>query len=268
MLNGTTSLMLVSGLLAGFNAPAAAQFRYDYGAEALLSPRDVIETLRDQGFRSFTRPRLNRDVYVLNAIDPYDVPVRLIVSAHDGAILEAFRERRRGGSRVIVDPEVDDDNPKVESTPPPRNEPPRARPRPAPQAREVPPQPANPDLGPRAPTTTKRSPLAIPRDGTGEPPPGAGTRSQPRVIPMTPGVTAPSSKVEPQAPPSPSLPPPAPPLAEAPARPVIDMPPQVREVPRLREPEAGSPADTPRVLDFRGNRNPSDGQPIPAAPLE
>lgn len=90
--------------LAGLTVPAAAQFfarpifggfyhsgplyapvpRGDVGIGALA----VIEDLRDQGYRQVSIAARQPDVFVVDAVSPRGQPVRLIVDAYDGEILE------------------------------------------------------------------------------------------------------------------------------------------------------------------------------------
>ncbi|HRJ70458.1 MAG TPA: hypothetical protein PK812_12725, partial [Beijerinckiaceae bacterium] len=77
--------------LAGLGAPAQAQYFF---GPPVLPQRAVIEVLRDEGFRRISPPILNRDVYFLDAVDPYGTPVRLIVSAYNGDIIKAHLRPR------------------------------------------------------------------------------------------------------------------------------------------------------------------------------
>jgi hypothetical protein len=250
--------LLIGGLLLGpvALAPARAQMAYGF---ARLHPVEVVDLLRDQGFRRLSRPVSNRDVYVLDALDPYNVPVRLIVSAHTGDIVEVFRQR--GLSTVEVDP--DDDEAVDRHLPPARDAVRPARPeRQAtlpPVVKEAPPRTTNPALTPKSPTVVKRSPLAIPKeDGPGAATaPSAnlpGTRSSPRVIPMTPEVKTPATT----AAPAPAEPPKAA-LAPEPQSMPMAPPPSDTQLPS---------APPPAVLDYRGGRTGQDGGMVPPAPLD
>ncbi|HRK24651.1 MAG TPA: hypothetical protein PLQ11_06830 [Beijerinckiaceae bacterium] len=250
-------LALVLALAAPVASPATAQYFGRGFDDDVLSPREVVEILRDRGFSRLTRPLRNRDVYVVNAIDPYGVPVRLIVSSDDGSILEAFRQRGiPRGSRIEIDPE---DDPRV-VVPPPRAEPPRAT-RPAPQ-RDAVPRSNDAEQAPAPPTSAKRSPLALPKDpaAPGKTDPSAGTRERPRVIPLTPGVTAPSTQAVPQLSPGvqTSQTPVLPDLPNAPPPAVLDP-----RGPQL----APSQGQGGSLLDFRSGRG-GDGSAIPPPPLD
>lgn len=105
----TTRIAGLLALLAGFGASeAAAQFYprpfvyggyYSYSGPIVIpEPRrpvgssvaHIFEDLRDQGFRSLTLSGRRPDVLVVDAIAPNRQPVRLIVDAYDGEILERY----------------------------------------------------------------------------------------------------------------------------------------------------------------------------------
>lgn len=212
-------------------AATAQMWRHGPGPSA----REVVQDLRDEGFRRISPPVLNHDAYVLDAIDPYNTPVRLIVSAHDGRILAVHRQRDagwRGGGRHLppVD-DLDDDEP-IFSSPPPQR-PSRQATAPAPKAE--PPRSANPALTPRTPTVTKTSPLAIPKDkdARGEKPKDGkapvaampGTKTAPRVIPMAPAAVVPPKGTASGATPAPAAT--VPPASTTPAVPLAPTPPMV-----------------------------------------
>lgn len=207
------SLLLGAALVAGgMTLPAAAQFWHagpDFHRPG-LSAHEIVSDLRDEGFRRLSPPVRNRDVYVLDAIDPYDVPVRVIVSVFDGRILAVHPQR--GVVRRPVEPFIDEEG--VVTAPP------KVTPRPPKQAlaqppKVEPPKSANPALTPKNPTVVRTSPLAIPKDKDSKPaepkdPQAAmpGSKTAPRVIPMAPAAekSAPVATPEPKASP---LPPPA-----------------------------------------------------------
>ena len=68
-----------------------------YGAAAApplvgaLPPAEIIASVRSAGFDPVSRPVRRGGVYVLFAIDRYDVDVRVTVDAHSGRVLSAMR---------------------------------------------------------------------------------------------------------------------------------------------------------------------------------
>jgi hypothetical protein len=68
-----------------------------YGAAAApplvgaLPPDEIIASVRSAGFDPVSRPMHRGGVYVLFAIDRYDVDVRVTVDAHSGRVLSAMR---------------------------------------------------------------------------------------------------------------------------------------------------------------------------------
>ena len=187
----------------------------------VLPERAILGSLHQEGFRRLSPPVLNRDVYVLDAIDPYGDPVRVIVSAFNGRIVAAHPQRgswqdERGGGRwganrwggdrwgglPRVDPFDDEEEDEVRPVPPRAQsaKPPRQAAAPPP-VKVDPPKATNPALTPRNPTIVKTSPLAIPKDKDGASgkdektsPVSAmpGTKVQPRVIPIAPVTAAPA----------------------------------------------------------------------------
>lgn len=65
-----------------------------YGAP-VLNEHQLMRMLRQQGYSRFSQPVLNRDVYVLDALTARGAPVRLIVSAYNGAVIDAHAQRER-----------------------------------------------------------------------------------------------------------------------------------------------------------------------------
>jgi len=110
MIAKATRMSGLAGILAfmaGFGATeASAQFYarpffyggYYSGPIVVPVPRrpigvsvgDVFDDLRDQGYRGLTLSGRRPDVLVIDAIDRNRQPVRLIVDAHDGEVLERF----------------------------------------------------------------------------------------------------------------------------------------------------------------------------------
>lgn len=204
-------LVFATGLLA---APAA-QAQMFYGPP-VLPERAIVGALHSEGFRRLSPPVLNRDVYVLDALDPYGDPVRIIVSAYDGRIVAAYPQRggREGdmprGGRWGGLPQVDqfDDDDDVVTPTQPRVAPRPPRQAAVPQVKVDPPKVSNPALTPKNPTVVKTSPLAIPKDKdasddkSGKPPIAAmpGTKTVPRVIPIAPVTAAPAQPAAPAVP--------------------------------------------------------------------
>jgi len=54
-----------------------------------LPPHEILTIIRSTGFEPLGRPVRNGQTYVLRAIDPYDMEVRLIVDARTGRIVSA-----------------------------------------------------------------------------------------------------------------------------------------------------------------------------------
>lgn len=99
--------MLVGSAL--LSAPAQAQFyvgplgprvfaspHFGFGggyyapSERRLHPSIIVEELEDRGFRDLVLISRRPDVYVIEGMSPRREPVRLIVDAYDGEILERF----------------------------------------------------------------------------------------------------------------------------------------------------------------------------------
>ena len=78
------ALALAGGGAVGFAQAASAQFAFD---DAVLPPRVVAWRLADRGFSGMTRPRYDGRVYVVEAIDPAGIPVRLFLDPAGGAIV-------------------------------------------------------------------------------------------------------------------------------------------------------------------------------------
>ncbi|MCJ2051429.1 hypothetical protein [Methylobacterium sp. J-070] len=86
---------LVSGAaLVGLCRSADAQFAFE---DEILPPRVVAWRLADRGFTGLTRPRFDGRVYVVDAVSPTGVPVRLLVDPAAGAIV---------GQRRVAAPET------------------------------------------------------------------------------------------------------------------------------------------------------------------
>ncbi|RVU18719.1 hypothetical protein [Methylobacterium oryzihabitans] len=86
--------VLAALVLAGpVTGPAAAQV-YGYTVEevdAVLSPRAVLARLGRQGYAPLSHPRFDGETYTLDAESPGGSPVRLVVDARSGRILDRDR---------------------------------------------------------------------------------------------------------------------------------------------------------------------------------
>lgn len=196
----TVATLAMAGLLAGGTLPVQAQVYFGshfgvhrFSQEPVLPERAIVQILRQDGFRRLSPPVLNRDVYVLDAVDPYGDPVRVIVGAYDGRILQAHRQRE--ARWVHPDPfgnPFDDER----LTPTPPQAAPRVLPRKQALAPVAPPAlKEKPLIAPQAPkappTVLKKTPPAIPGSDAAKPiapvaGAQAGTKVVPRVIEMTP----------------------------------------------------------------------------------
>lgn len=74
---------------------------YHAPRERRLHPAMIVEELEDRGFRDLVLVSRRADVYVIEGISPRREPVRLIVDAYDGEILERFS---RGRATAAVNP--------------------------------------------------------------------------------------------------------------------------------------------------------------------
>lgn len=132
--------------LAAAPAPAAAQIFFEFGVWR-LDPVDVIDELRDQGFRQ-VGPLIPRGrVYLVDATEPTGERVRLVVSAGSGDILQTIvlsqprfidvpPEHRRPLRRARpVEPREESGRPQRQAVVPPERPPVRPQPRPSPTLR-------------------------------------------------------------------------------------------------------------------------------------
>jgi hypothetical protein len=76
--------LLAGGGLLGLCGSASAQFAFE---EEILPPRVLVWRLTDRGFTGLSRPRFDGRVYVVDAISPAGIPVRLLVDPMAGAII-------------------------------------------------------------------------------------------------------------------------------------------------------------------------------------
>jgi len=152
-------------------APAAAQFPDD----PPLPRREILALLERRGFEPIARPRLDGDAYLVDALSPRGVPVRLVVDAYDGVVIERIvlreetldpdpfeappwargpRAERLGADRLAPDGELFGDEPRRPAprrAEPPREraarvEPPASKPAPPPRAAHTPTPPPAPQL--------------------------------------------------------------------------------------------------------------------------
>ncbi|WP_191991891.1 hypothetical protein [Methylobacterium mesophilicum] len=76
--------VVAGGALLGLGGHASAQFAFE---EEILPPRVVAWRLADRGFTGLSRPRFDGRVYVVDAVNPAGIPVRLLVDPTGGAII-------------------------------------------------------------------------------------------------------------------------------------------------------------------------------------
>ncbi|MCJ2070357.1 hypothetical protein MKK75_16375 [Methylobacterium sp. J-030] len=76
--------LLSGGALMGLCRGASAQFAFE---EEVVPPRVVAWRLADQGFTGLSRPRFNGRVYVVEAVSPAGMPMRLFVDPGSGGIV-------------------------------------------------------------------------------------------------------------------------------------------------------------------------------------
>lgn len=173
----TIRAIALAGLLVGWTltSPAAA-------APAAFGPADISYIASAMGFEPLTRPVRTGRYFALRAIDPYDVPVRLVIDGHTGRRVSArpvdaaYRAYPPGGygyGHGYGDPLYGPPGygrpmvPEARPHQPPRRTPmPRPRPdataksKPAPAPSEAKPAPAaepqaSPEAKPEAPPETK-----------------------------------------------------------------------------------------------------------------
>lgn len=78
------AVLLSGGALIGLCQSASAQFAFE---EEVVPPRVVAWRLADQGFTGLSRPRFNGRVYVVEAVSPTGMPIRLFVDPASGGII-------------------------------------------------------------------------------------------------------------------------------------------------------------------------------------
>lgn len=83
-----SALLLSAGLVLGTGAAASAQgFAGTFFDDDILPPRVVAWRLADRGFTNLSRPRFDGRVYVVDAVGPAGLPVRLVLDPATGAII-------------------------------------------------------------------------------------------------------------------------------------------------------------------------------------
>ena len=83
-LRALRAALLAGGLILVAGGTARAQFVFD---DAVLPPRVVAWRLAERGFTGLSRPRFDGRVYVVEAVGPSGMPVRLFVDPVVGAIV-------------------------------------------------------------------------------------------------------------------------------------------------------------------------------------
>lgn len=78
------AVVLSAATCLGASSGAHAQFAFE---DEVLPPRVVAWRLADRGFSGLSRPRFDGRVYVVEAVGPAGVPVRLFVDPMTGAIV-------------------------------------------------------------------------------------------------------------------------------------------------------------------------------------
>ncbi len=87
----TAILLSTSVMLAGTVTAGAQGFARTFFDDDILPPRVVAWRLADRGFTEVSRPRFDGRVYIVTAVGPAGVPVRLILDPATGAIIDRQR---------------------------------------------------------------------------------------------------------------------------------------------------------------------------------
>ncbi|WP_279599221.1 hypothetical protein [Methylobacterium sp. J-076] len=218
--------ILTAGLLlAGAGGAGAQGFDRTFFDDDVLPPRVIAWRLADRGFTNLSRPHFDGRFYLVDAVNPAGLPVRLVLDPMNGAIVG---RGRMPGQEVYA-----------------RLERPPTRPMPGygwtedDVARPVP-IPAEPGPGMRLPRRPgpdaarpgEGNPLGLNPDGSHRTePPRRVARTSPTRTPDRPPArvspAAPAPKVTPEA----ARPEPAPPTPAANANPAPDRAPAVKEAP-------------------------------------
>jgi len=191
LLAAAAALTLASGvaLAQGYYAPEI----YDEP----LSPREVVRSVRSEGFAQISRPRLTRGFYVVEGTDVNGWRMRLLVDAYSGAIVDARPLRStimaeepyrpyspdRFGGEIGV--EIDTGRGTTIYAPVP------LRQRQPSVAALPPPRPSDQELGLRAPMPPSRGDVELPEtsgqaDATGESDEGPSVVLAPPEVPPVP----------------------------------------------------------------------------------
>lgn len=197
-----------------------------------LATSDIMSDLTDQGYRGLTLVSRRGDVLVIEGTSPRRMPVRLIVDAYDGEVLEHYALSDRADRKVATAP--------IE----PKKREQAKTPKPEAKVADLPNPPRRPVAAPAPLAPAIAPPLPTPPLPT--PPAAASPTPNVRVIPLSP--TAPAAPV-------------APPVTET-KPPVAEIKPPMAEVkPPVAEPKPIAPPQPPAS---------STWQPItiPVAPLE
>lgn len=182
----------VGGLaFAALAVPARAQYFF---GPPILPERAIVDVLRGDGFRRLSQPVLNRDIYVLDAVDPEGENVRLIIDAYNGEILKAHLRMPASWQQDESRWDDREEHHPRRSQPRERNQ--KQATAPTPRPRE--PAPAPPTV--KQPSAKPLTPVRPAEASKPKPPVAAaplGTRGKPRVIDMVPSVPAPAPPVVP-----------------------------------------------------------------------
>ncbi len=85
-------ILLSAGAALCCTVPTAAQnFGATFFDDDILPPRVIAWRLADRGFTNVSRPRFDGRVYVVDAVGPAGLPVRLILDPASGAIIDRQR---------------------------------------------------------------------------------------------------------------------------------------------------------------------------------
>ncbi len=114
------------------SAAVAQQLRMRAGPpmDAALPPYEINTIVRSMGFDPLTNPQRRGPYYVLNAIDPRGIEMRVVADARMGAVVSIMPAAMRydGGPRIIHIPQdsvgaLPDDQDDADLTPEERNDP-------------------------------------------------------------------------------------------------------------------------------------------------
>ncbi len=165
------ALFLCASLIAGA-APAQAQFFGFWGGgnhpPAQMTPQDIVQRLSRAGFR-VSKMRPNGNVYLADVTDRAGQPLRLVVNAADGAILQRFatiapRISGPDGGAPAPQPGFAPSPPGSGEAAPSgmRPRPPTSRAKPSPSEATMAPAPASSNGPAQAPPVATAAPAAAP----------------------------------------------------------------------------------------------------------